>query len=142
MKLRDFLVYYFGLLQIPHLLLNFILIFFPQIAHGNDTYLIDVIETLRLNSFLDFIFTSPLGLIFLAGYIKKAKWTSKVGVIALVSAFINSLLYVYLLVSNNLFDFKLSNLIILLLFSPPIVLFFLTVFEKLKGNDYLSPKEY
>lgn len=139
MTIKKALIYYFGLLQVPHLVLNFFILFVPSILTGGDLYLGKVVEVLFLNSVLDFIITSPLGILFLYSYVKKQKSASRLGLIALTSAFANAVLYIYLLVSNNLFSVNASNVVILILFSPPVILFFLTIWNLIKGKDYLSP---
>ena len=144
-QIKKALINYFGYLQIPHLLLNFLVIFVVDkatlIAKQSASLTPQTLNAFLLTAYIDFFFTSPMALLFLYGFNKNKKWATTVGLVALTSAFLSGLVYIYELAVFNAFELNITNIAIMIIFAPPIVLFFLALFNVFKNLEYLSDKK-
>ena len=129
-----YLVYYYGFLQVVHLLMNFVVIFVPSFESASllSTNLDKgEFQVLLSSSYIDFLLASPLGIVFVCGFMKNKKWADTVGIISLTAALVSAFIYTYFLVIFNAWEFSLPNILINIVFVPIFILYFLL----LKNNS-------
>lgn len=140
-RLKNILIYYYGGLQVLHWVANLFVIHVDQkgaIGLVTSTVNEEIVTSLMTSANMDFYLASPLGILFLYGFLRKKDWASDVGFVSLAIAFISAIIYDYVLVFNGAWEFTVMNIVIHVAFAPAILLFGLSMIWWLRGKDYLK----
>lgn len=126
------LIYYYGILQAFHLVMNFFVIFGDTEKYLG--MLTDKADSLLMTSaYLDFFAASPLGVLFVIGFLMKKHWAHEVGLTSLSLAMISAVIYEYALISNGVWEMSGVNLVFTIVFAPVVLLFVLVL---TKGRSF------
>ena len=124
----NILVWYYGLLQLAHFIMNFVIIFIrPELAWQASPLLTwQQAHYLLLTSIIDFIFASPLGIVWALCYFSEnQKISMRLLSRSLIVAWLTAIIYLVVLLSFHAFTCNATNIVFGLLFLPIIPLTFL-----------------
>ena len=127
------LISYYGLLQIAHLLMNFVVLFVsPELVmQASPLLTASQAHYFMITSLVDFVFASPLAIVgagfLFTQYKKVSVWLTS---LSLIFAWLTAIAYVLLLFVFHAFVVNTTNLVFGLLFIPVIILTVLIISNK------------
>ncbi len=126
--IRSILIWYYGLLQLAHFAMNFVIIFIrPELAmQASSVLTISQSHYLMLTSIIDFVFASPLGMAGAFFYFSKSnKISMRLLSRSLIIAWLTAIIYLVVLLSFHAFTCNVTNIVFGLLFLPILPLTYL-----------------